>query len=204
MHNHLTAPGDRRRAAMNRSATDTTITLGILAGGQATRLHGRDKAWLPYRGTTLIERTLRALKGEFALRLVSANRDIERYEKIGLMVVVDRVPGFPGPLAGIDAMLAACDSDFLLTVPVDLRTIPADLVPRLLSAGEGGAIARDTKGLQPLVALWPVERARDAIAKALSRGETAVHRMAEAIGLPVVRFDDADFGNLNTADDFDA
>lgn len=181
-----------------------SISLGILAGGQATRLHGRDKAWLPYRGTTLIERTLRALEGEFALRLVSANRDIERYERLGLNVVVDRVPGFPGPLAGIDAMLAACEGDFLLTVPVDLRTIPADLLARLSASGADGALARDSKGLQPLVALWPVERASDAVGKALARGETAVHRVAESLGMPTVRFDGADFGNLNTADDFDA
>ncbi len=189
---------------MNRSATVASITLGILAGGQATRLHGRDKAWLPYRGTALIERTLRSLGDAFASRLVSANRDVERYEEIGLMVVVDRVPGFPGPLAGIDAMLAACDTDFLLTVPVDLRTIPGDLATRLLSAGGKGAVAQDERGVQPLVALWPVERASEAVARALSRGDTAVHRVAETLALPAVRFPGADFGNLNTADDFDA
>jgi molybdenum cofactor guanylyltransferase len=185
-------------------STARTITLGILAGGQATRLHGRDKAWLPYRGTALIERTLRALGDGFELRMLSANRDVERYEKIGMMVVVDRVPGFPGPLAGIDAMLAACDTEFLLTVPVDLRTIPGDLAPRLLATGDKGAVAQDDRGVQPLVALWPVERASEEVGRALARGDTAVHRVAEALALSAVRFPGADFGNLNTADDFDA
>ena len=180
------------------------ITLGILAGGRATRLAGNDKAWALYRGETLIERTFCSLRGTFAARLVSANRDLHRYAALGLLAIPDRAADFPGPLAGLDALLAACATPLLLTVPVDLRVITVDLVAYLYAAGEGGAVAHDATGLQPLVALWPVDRARIVVAEALARGERAVHRIVADLALPVVCFDGANFGNLNTPDDFRA
>jgi molybdopterin-guanine dinucleotide biosynthesis protein A len=178
------------------------ITLGILAGGRATRLAGSDKAWALYRGETLIERTLWSLGDAFAVRLVSANRDLDRYAALGLRAIPDRAADFPGPLAGLDALLAVCATPLLLTMPVDLRAIPADLVAYLHAAGEGGAVAQDATGLQPLVALWPVDRARIAVAEALARGERAAHRIVAELMLPVACFDGADFGNLNTPADF--
>ena len=187
---------------MNPSNALECITLGVLAGGRATRLEGRDKAWTVYRGQSLIERCLHALGKGFAASLVSANRDQGRYEFMGIRAIADRMPGFPGPLAGIDALLAACETRWLLTVPIDLRAIPRDLVQRLCAAGDGGAVAYDSSGIQPLIALWPVARARDAVAQAFARGEFAVHQVTSALALPVVHFDGADFGNLNTQDDF--
>lgn len=178
------------------------ITLGILAGGRATRLGGSDKAWSVYRHEILIERTLRAFGDAFPACWVSANRNLDRYATLGVCAIPDRAAGFPGPLAGLDALLAICKTPLLLTVPVDLRAIPRDLLVRLLAMGEGGAVARDASGLQPLVALWPVARARIAVANAMGRGERAAHRIVAELALPLVCFDGADFGNLNAPDDF--
>ncbi len=187
------------------NSTSTALTLGLLAGGRATRLGGIDKAWADWRGRPLIAHVLDALAPQhaFAARWVSVNRDPQRYPALGLHAVADRCAGFPGPLAGIDALLDACTSSHLLTLPVDLRTLPSDLVPRLLAAGAGGAVARDGSGLQPLVAVWPVARARPVVAAALASGDTAVHRVVAALALPVVGFPDIHFGNLNTPADFD-
>jgi molybdopterin-guanine dinucleotide biosynthesis protein A len=187
---------------MNKPDATSTVTLGILAGGRSTRLQGRDKAWSVFHGETLIERTLRAMGDGFTACMVSANRDPDRYEALGVRAIADRLPDFPGPLAGVDALLAACETPLLLTMPVDLRSIPLDLVTRMFSMGEGGAVAQDDNGLQPLVALWLVAHARAVVAGALARGEGAVHRVIETLALPVVRFDGADFGNLNAPEDF--
>ncbi len=178
------------------------VTLGILAGGRATRLGGNDKAWMVYHDELLIERTLRAFGDVFTTRCVSANRNLDRYATLGLCAIPDRVAGFPGPLAGLDALLAICETPLLLTVPVDLRAIPYNLVARLLEMGAGGAVARDASGLQPLVALWPLARARIAVVKAIARGKRAAHRIVAELALPVVHFNGADFGNLNSPDDF--
>jgi len=190
-----------RNTAGTQTPRSETVTLGLLAGGRATRLQGRDKAWMRFDGLPLVERTLTALHHDFAARWISANRYADRYEPLGLRAVPDRIPGFPGPLAGIDALLAACATPWLLTVPVDLRSLPTGLVAKLI-AGENGAVAHDATGLQPLVAVWPVARARIAVAEAFARGDAAVHKVVAALDLPVVHFDGADFGNLNTPEDF--
>ncbi len=179
-----------------------STTLGILAGGRARRLGGVDKASAVYRGKPLIERMLELLGDAFAARLVSTNQHLDKHAALGLRPVHDRIAGFQGPLAGLDALLAACSTPMLLTVPVDLRDIPRDLAARLHAAGDGGAVAHDATRLQPLVALWPVARAREAVAEALEGGERAAHRVVETLMLSIVQFDGADFGNLNTPEDF--
>ena len=178
------------------------ITLGIFAGGRASRLEGIDKAWAVYQGQSLIGRTLLAVNDDFAAMLVSANRHVDRYAALKLRAVADRLPDHPGPLAGLDALLAACDTDWLLTVPVDLRNLPGNLVERMCAADNDGAVAQDRDGLQPLVALWPVARSQVAVTQALAQGERAVHRVIEQLALSIVRFDGARFGNLNAPEDF--
>ena len=81
---------------------ENRVTLGILAGGRATRLGGRDKAWLERGGVPQVLRIVRRFEGECCAVLVSANRELSRYAEHGLAAIADRVAGF-GPLAGIDA-----------------------------------------------------------------------------------------------------
>lgn len=181
------------------------VALGILAGGQGRRLGGADKAWLDYRGQPLILRLLHRLGNQVDRVIVSANRDPGRYRAHGLEVVADRHPGGLGPLAGIDALLSACDTSWLLTAPVDLRDIPADLVSRLAAAaGPAGAVACDDDGPQPLVALWRVAATAEAAASALANRDLAVHRLQTRLALAPVLFSGLRFGNLNTPEDFAA
>ena len=181
------------------------VLIGILAGGRATRLGGLDKPWCEFEGEALVLRTLRGLAGQGAAARVSANLGADRYRRHGLEVVADRMPGQPGPLAGLDALLAACPRPWLLTVPVDLEWIPEDLAERLAAAATGsGAMAEDEDGLQPLVALWRCERCRQPVAEALAAGDLAVHPLRERLGLGVARLSGLRLGNLNAPEDFRA
>ncbi|MCW5581370.1 MAG: NTP transferase domain-containing protein, partial [Luteimonas sp.] len=87
--------------------THDGVTLGILAGGQASRLGGRDKAWLERDGVPLVVGLAEGLAAHVDAVIVSANRNPERYLSHGLRVVHDRVAGI-GPLGGLDALAAAC------------------------------------------------------------------------------------------------
>jgi molybdopterin-guanine dinucleotide biosynthesis protein A len=182
------------------------ITLGILAGGQALRLDGADKALRQYHGRALAQRCLDALGGGFAAQLASYNGSHAAELPAALRVVPDLRKGYPGPLGGIEALLAASASDWLLTVPVDLIELPADLDQRLLAlVVEGrGVAARDGDGSQPLVALWPVASSRAAVTAALDAGERAVHRAQHVLGFATCDLSPLRLGNLNTPDDFDA
>ncbi|UNK49754.1 NTP transferase domain-containing protein [Lysobacter sp. S4-A87] len=181
------------------------VTLGILAGGRATRLGGVDKAWLERDGLAQVIRWQRRFSGETAAVLVSANGDTGRYAEAGLRAVTDRVAGGLGPLAGIDALAAACSTPWLLTVPVDLVGVNECLLPTLASAaGNVGAFAVDDDGPQPLVALWSLEALQPAARDALARGEVAVHALQASLGMAAIRLDGVRFGNLNTPDDLAA
>jgi molybdopterin-guanine dinucleotide biosynthesis protein A len=178
-------------------------TLGILAGGRATRLGGRDKAWLERDGIPMVIALVQRFGAGAETVLVSANRDPERYLAHGLRVVADRAAGI-GPLGGIDALAAACTTPWLLTLPVDAWSVDAALPARLRAAGEGGAVAEDDDGLQPLFALWPVAALRDALAPALASGDHAVHALQSRLGMARVRFAGTRFGNLNAPGDLAA
>ena len=180
------------------------ITLGILAGGRATRLGGRDKAWLPVAGIPQVLRWQRRFAAETGALLVSANHDPARYAEQGLRVVADRMPDC-GPLAGLDALAQACATPWLLTLPVDLVGVNECLLPTLFAgAAANGACAQDDDGPQPLVALWRTAALRDAAARALDAGEHAVHALQARLGMARVQFAGVRFGNLNTPDDLRA
>ena len=178
------------------------ISLGILAGGRATRLGGIDKAWIERGGIPQILRWQRRFANETAALLVSANRDLSRYADAGLEVVADRVTGDLGPIAGLDALLHNCRTPWLLTLPVDLVGVNECLVPSLCSGrSDNGAFAIDADGAQPLVALWRVEAASPAITAVIKQGNGAIHPLHTALGMAPVRFEGVRFGNLNTPGD---
>lgn len=185
--------------------TRLNITLGILAGGRATRLGGLDKAWLQRNGTPQVLRWRDRFSAEVSATLVSANRDLLRYKAVGLVAVPDRQDRDDrdvGPLAGLSALADACSTRWLLTLPVDLVGVNECLVPTLIAqCGTDGAYACDDDGVQPLVALWRVEAIGRAIETALASGDVAVQSVQRGLDMACVKFPGVRFGNLNTPDD---
>lgn len=176
------------------------ITLGVLAGGRATRLGGVDKAWLLRAGVPQVVRLARRFAREVDGTLISANRDVGRYRAHGFTVVADRIAGI-GPLGGLDALANACPTRWLLTLPVDVVAVNDCLLPSLAAAGGQGAFAIDDDGLQPLVALWDLGAMRDGVAQALATNECSVQALQARLGMAPVRLAGVRFGNLNTPAD---
>ena len=180
------------------------ITLGLIAGGRARRLGGLDKAWLERGGEPQVLRLAALFADATADTLVSANRGLDRLEAAGLRAVPDRV-GDAGPLGALDALAAACRSDWLFTLPVDIVDAPDALLPALIAGrSEHGAWLRDDDGAQPLAALWRTDMLRGAVAAALAAREYAVHALQARLGLAGVRLHGVRLGNLNTPDDLRA
>src|SRR5690606_21523699 len=168
------APAQAREARLMPEPGEAT--LGILAGGRATRLGGRDKAWLQRGGVPQVLRIARRFAGECGSVLVSANRDLPRYAAHDLDAVADRISD-AGPLGGLDALAAACATPWLFTVPVDIVDANDCLLRTLAQAGGDGAVAEDDDGLQPLVALYRVAALREAAAAAIALGDYSVQAM---------------------------
>ncbi|UXY15859.1 molybdenum cofactor guanylyltransferase [Chitiniphilus purpureus] len=173
----------------------------ILCGGQGRRFGGQDKGLVPLAGRPLVQWVLAALAGwPVGQVLLSANRNAVRYRAFGHPVLPDLRSGFSGPLAGLEAGLAASAAPYLLVLPCDVPMLPADLLPRLLAALQDGApvaYATDAQRVHPALCLVRrTERAR--IAARLDRGERGLARWQAAAGGCAVPFA-FDFPNLNCA-----
>jgi molybdopterin-guanine dinucleotide biosynthesis protein A len=175
----------------------------VLAGGQGRRMGGVDKGLQPLQGRPLIEHVLDRLRPQVGSVVINANQNLERYAQFGCPVVPDRLGGFAGPLAGLDAGLHATDAPLIVTVPCDSPFLPRDLVARLAIARAAidadVAVARTGTQPHPVFALVSA-RVRSHLADFLARGERKIDSWYESLTVTEVAFDDeADaFANINT------
>ena len=183
----------------------------ILAGGLARRMGGGDKGRQIVNGQAIIARTIATLSAQAAPLALSANGDPARFADLGLPILADPMPGYPGPLAGILAGLnwaAEHGMTWLVSVPGDCPFLPKDLVTRLHLARNDATYAVAASGgwTHPVIALWPTACRHDLQAALLS-GErkidafTAHHETAQA-EWPTDPLDP--FLNVNTIEDLAA
>jgi molybdopterin-guanine dinucleotide biosynthesis protein A len=110
------------------------ITGLILAGGRSTRMGCVDKAMQPFRNLPMIAHVMRRLAPQVGHIMINANQNPQTYQQFGVRVWSDQIPGHAGPLAGMQAGLMHCETQYLLTVPCDTPFLPGDLVARLQEA----------------------------------------------------------------------
>ncbi len=108
------------------------VAAAIVAGGRGSRLGGVAKGLVRVGGEPIVTRQLRALAPLVAERYVVAG-DPAPWVGCDARVLTDRSPGL-GPLAGIEAALAATDAEALLVFACDLPFLDAALVTTLRDA----------------------------------------------------------------------
>lgn len=152
------------------------ITGLVLCGGRGSRMGGLDKGLQVFQGQPLAARALERLRPQVGPLMISANRNTDAYGVWGVPVVVDPLPGHPGPLAGLLAGLQRCETEWLACVPCDAPWFPLDLVARLAEAASTAgtacavAVSLPQQQMQPVFALAH-RRLRDDLHAALLRGE---------------------------------
>lgn len=186
------------------------LTGGILAGGQGSRLGGTDKGWLEIGGQPLIERVLERLQPQVdGAIVINANRRTADYARYGWPVVGDALADFPGPLAGIEALLAAARTEWVLCVPVDAARLPADLAQRLCAAarqnGSRAAFVSTAEGPIPVCCLLS-RTLYDDLRTRLSAGERRVQLWLARVGAVAVPYDDwpREYWSVNTPEELQA
>ena len=177
------------------------VSAVILAGGRATRMGGEDKGWVALAGRPLIDHVLARLHPQVDEVLINANRSQARYRALAT-VISDDNPDYLGPLAGMQAGLAAARHDWVLFVPCDGPALPRDLMARFraaLTPQTELVVAHDGEHLQPVVAL--LHRALlPSLQLALAEGERKTGAWFARHRMTVVPFADAPdaFVNLNS------
>ena len=184
----------------------SNITGVVLAGGRGRRMNGQDKGLLPLRGRPLAAQVLEILRLQVTRLLISANRNLELYSALGAPVITDTFPGFQGPLAGMLAGLRSAETDWVLFVPCDAASLPADLALRLRRAlcADTKAAYATTQGNHFYTCCLLHRSLADEIEAALRAGRRAVHDFLAAHAAVAVDFPGwpAELRNLNTPEDW--
>jgi len=182
----------------------------ILTGGQSRRM-GRNKLLLEVGGASLLEHVHEAISG-WCAEVILAGGSTALLQ--GVRRVADARSGGEGPLAGIEAGLAAARNRLVFVAAGDLPFLPEALVGFLLERLEGGGasavVPRYGGRTHPLCAAYD-RQILPQVRSALDGGSRSVREFLEA--LDAVEYVEEDlewFGepdlflmNVNSPEDLD-
>jgi molybdopterin-guanine dinucleotide biosynthesis protein A len=168
----------------------------LLAGGRATRMGGRNKAFAAVGGEPIAARTLRLLAQIFPQVIVATNAPHE-FSRFGVETVADVHPG-RGPLAGVHAAMRIARHPHLFVVACDMPGLDADVIRFLLGRIDGAdaIVPRWDGDIEPLHAVYAV-RVLPLVERCLEDGRSAMRAF-----LPLVRVDyvsEADLRGVSAA-----
>lgn len=163
---------------MSRKICNTAI---ILAGGKSLRF-GRDKAFISFEGRSLIEHILLQLRQDFDELIIVAN-EIDKFSSLGVPVVLDFFKG-AGPLAGIQAGLAASSSPYVFVMACDMPFVSPPLIKHMengLYETHSEAAVLSRKGfIEPFHAFYST-KLEIRMREALAIGKRGVHSFLRGV-----------------------
>jgi molybdenum cofactor guanylyltransferase len=144
------------------------VAAAILAGGEARRMGGVNKAGLRIGAERMLDRQLRLLRlVADPVFIVSSRADVDA---AAVEIVADAVEG-AGPLGGIYTALRHSPRARTLVVGCDLPFLTRPLLERLTAPSAAQVvIPRTARGYEPLCATWSADCA-DVIYHRIRRGE---------------------------------
>jgi molybdopterin-guanine dinucleotide biosynthesis protein A len=178
----------------------------VLAGGRGRRVGGQDKGLLVYQDKPLIDHVIARLAPQVEELLISANRNLDEYARRGYPVLIDALPDYPGPLAGVMAGLEKARFDWLVVSPCDTPLLPLDLVDGLcrVRAKSRAVVAKDPQHTHYTMLMLHKDRL-GLLTAYLERGGRSVKGFLEAVGATSAEFSDASaFLNCNQGTEFDS
>ena len=137
----------------------------LLAGGEGTRMGGRDKGMVHWQGKPMAARVYDALRAVTPQVIISANRSLPDYERLAPDHVLQDPPELQhqGPLVGLLTGLRAATQQgaaAVLVCPCDTPEITPAILTALLDAWqtqpEHPVIAECDGRLHPLHGVYPV------------------------------------------------
>lgn len=186
------------------------ITYLILAGGRGQRMNGADKGLMEWHGKPMVEHVIEHIEANTDNIIISANRNLQIYEKYASRVISDDInhlpDAFQGPLAGILSAMLICTTPYLLCVPCDTPAPPESLLKNLwqckLTKHKQSAVCHDGERLQPLFALLSCEH-KHLLNEFMQQGQRKVHDFFKLIDPAICDFSAQQnrFNNFNRADD---
>lgn len=184
----------------NSQFPSADVTGVILAGGRGSRMGGKDKGLIIYKGKWLYLHVLERLHPQMDKICISANRNIAVYRQSGLKVIPDSLPDFPGPLAGMLSALENINTEWALFSSCDTPCIPTDLGPRLWQKKQTALAvwASSSEKEHPTLVLLHISLI-DSLKAFMKKGERKTRLFLQQVGGHSVLFNDCPtaFTNIN-------
>ncbi len=197
---------------------EKTICGVILAGGKSRRMAGKDKAFLRIGKKNLLERAIENLDKQLETLAINTNSKDNNFNYYGLPVLRDIVPGYLGPLAGLQTSMSWAEKKGyknVLTVAVDTPFFPSNLVNKMkkemIESQANIVLARSFSEehknfiVHPVFGLWSVSLKRN-LTDSLEKGTRKVLDWVYCHSTEYVTFQDEDidpFFNINKNEDLE-
>jgi molybdopterin-guanine dinucleotide biosynthesis protein A len=189
-----------------RAAAEPTVGAIVLAGGRSSRF-GRDKLAEPVDGRPLLDYPIVSVRALTDDIVVVAAPDTDPAVPDGVTLVHDPRP-FEGPLAALDAGLAASRVDRVVVVGGDMPTLVPAVLGRLLAAlgADARAAILEVDGPRAILPLALArEPSRAAVRRLLDAGERRLGALLDVLDVRIVpsaewRFDDPEGRTLRDID----
>jgi molybdopterin-guanine dinucleotide biosynthesis protein A len=175
----------------------------VLTGGGSTRM-GRDKALLPYKGSTLVEWVAAQVQAVTGSVILVGGAD--RYSQLAIPCISESYAG-DGPLSGLEAALSSQHAaDWNLVVACDMPGLRPDALQLVLAACREGfdvAAAAGPKGRpEPLCAAYHV-RLLPLFRDAIRQRKLKLINILEEVRVCMVNTPSAAaLSNVNTVDEW--
>ena len=187
------------------------ITIVLQAGGKSSRM-GKDKALLPFLGTSLIER-LRDRFLDVGDELVVIANDFSGYQDLNLPLYKDLIPD-RGALGGLFTALSVAKNPLIGLIAADLPFASPELLvnlfEKLMISGADGVIPNSEKGLEPLHAVYRRETSLPLVKKVIDQDLWRMNAWFDQADILILSPEETQnlnsskytFMNLNTPEDF--
>lgn len=177
---------------------------GIVLAGGASRRMGSDKRLLLVDGEPMLRRVARVVAGATDELIVSVSESHPLPPDIlgdtRARTVVDARPD-AGPLAGLEAALAAATHPVAVVVAADMPWVEAGLLRtllvRLAETDADAAAAMTDRGPQPLLAAYRRDPSLAAATKLLDAGERRMRALLGFLAVEVVHAPEGVAMNVN-------
>lgn len=129
----------------------------ILMGGKATRMQGKQKAFLNYKNQPFYKHCIDSLSSVHTIYLSVAKK--EGYTYLGYPLIEDNYLEI-GPLGGICTALQCIEEDAIFVIPCDMPKVSQTLVDKLIThyqETKKPVVIEDKKGIHPLVGIYTKE-----------------------------------------------
>ena len=161
-----------------------------------------------FAGEPMVQQVLKRLGPQVDHCVISANRNLERYQAIAdktlpafapILVAPDQLPDYQGPLAGVHSALVHCKTEWFVVCPGDAPNLPSNLLVKLGAhrSANHASVAHDGERQQHLHFLGHRSLLKPLV-QYLDSGLRSVAGFHEQNAAQSVRFDDLQaFASIN-------